>query len=156
MQTGDANPNFKCKMRDLGVIISNYVKVIDQCTVNKMLSLISKYVNHKLKWRLHSICEATPRIRDPIRSSNYIKDQNVRATKHIPILRTLSYKERLKQLSMFPLHKQRIRRDMIEVLKNLSNFYKINPWILFEMNNVTITRGNSIIFSYTYCIGYSM
>ena len=46
---------------------------------------------------------------------------------------------------MFPLHKQRIRRDMIEVYKFLNNFNRINPIILFEMNNATVTRGNGIL-----------
>ena len=66
-------------------------------------------------------------------SPNYIKDHNLlervqrRATKLIPTLRNLSYEERLKPLDMFTLHKQRIRKDMIEVFKILNKFDKINP-----------------------------
>ena len=81
-------------------------------------------------------------------SPNYIKDQNSlervqrRATKHIPVLRHLTYEERLKRLDMFPLHKRRIRGDLIEVFKILNQFDKINPDKLFEINNATVTRGN--------------
>ena len=81
-------------------------------------------------------------------SPNYIKDQNSlervqrRATKHIPVLRNLTYEERLKQLDMFPHHKRRTRGDLIEVFKILKQFDKINPEKLFEMNNATVTRGN--------------
>ena len=35
---------------------------------------------------------------------------------------------------------------MIEALKFLNNFDKINPNILFETNNLTVTRGNGIKF----------
>ena len=66
-------------------------------------------------------------------------------TKHIFTLYNFLYEEWLKQLDMFPLHKQRIRRDMIEVYKFLNNFNRINPIILFEMNNATVTRGNGIL-----------
>ena len=45
---------------------------------------------------------------------------------------------------MFTLHKRRIRGDMIEVFKILNKFDKINPEVLFEINNTSVTRGNGM------------
>ncbi len=45
---------------------------------------------------------------------------------------------------MFPLYKRRIRGDLFEVFKILNKFDKINPERLFEINNATVTRGNSM------------
>ncbi len=43
---------------------------------------------------------------------------------------------------MFPLHKRRIRGDLTELFNILHQFDKINPDKLFEINYVTVTRGN--------------
>ena len=67
-----------------------------------------------------------------------------RATKLISTLRNLSYEERLKPLDLFTLHKQRIRGDTTEVFKILDKFDKINPEILCEMSNVSVTRDNGM------------
>ena len=53
------------------------------------------------------------------------------SSSHQTTLRNLSYEERLKQLDMFTLHKRGIRGDMIEVIKTLNIFDKINPELLF-------------------------
>ena len=42
-----------------------------------------------------------------------LKELQRRATKMIPSLRNLSYKERLKRLGMFSLRYRRLRGDMI-------------------------------------------
>ena len=59
-------------------------------------------------------------------------------------MRNLSYEERLKQLDMFTIHKRIIRGYMIEILKILNKFDKINPEVLYEMNNPSVTRGNGM------------
>ena len=59
-------------------------------------------------------------------------------------MRNVSYEERLKQLNMFTLHKRRITGDMIEVFKILNKFDKINPEVLFEINNASATRSNGM------------
>ena len=46
------------------------------------------------------------------------------------------------EIDMFSFHKQRIWGNIIEVFKILNNFDKINPEVLFEMNNVTVTASN--------------
>ena len=70
-------------------------------------------------------------------------------TKVIPTLRNSTYEERLKQCDMFPLHKQRNKGDMIEVFKILSKFDKINPEVLFEMNNASVMRDNGMTLKRT-------
>ena len=45
---------------------------------------------------------------------------------------------------MFTFHKRRIMGDIIEVFKILNKFDKINPEVLFEMNNESVTRGNGM------------
>ena len=81
-------------------------------------------------------------------TQKYIKEQNLlervqrRATKLIPTLRNVSCEEQLKQLNMVTLHKQRIRGDMIEVFDIQNNFDKVNPEVLFVINNESVTRGN--------------
>ena len=47
-----------------------------------------------------------------------------KATKMIPSLKNLSYEERLKRLSMFPLRRRRLRTDMIEVCKMIHGINK--------------------------------
>ena len=121
----------------LGLMIS---EINDQCIaakkkVNKMLVFISRkfdLILPEVMKRFCSICDTTPKIHDSI----HRKDQNLlerlqrRATKHIPTLHYLLYKEHLEQLDMFPLHKQRIIRDMIEVFQILNKFDRIHPEIL--------------------------
>ena len=52
---------------------------------------------------------------------------------------------------MFLIHKQRIMGDMIKVFKILNNLNKINPEIILEMNNATITRSYSMKFKVQGC-----
>jgi hypothetical protein len=170
MHIGDKNPHFKYQIRDqelsnvkqekdLGVIISNNLKTTDQCTAaskkaNKMLGFITRNIDHKSPDIMKKLYTAfvRPHLEYAVQfwSPNYIKDQNSlervqrRATKHIPALRNSTYEERLKRLDMFSLNKRRIRGDLIEVFKILNQFDKINPEKLFEMNNVSVTRGNGM------------
>ena len=169
MHIGDKNPNFKYKMRDqeldkvkqekdLGLIINCNLKVSDQCIAASkkanMLGLISRNFDHKAPEVMKKLYTAfvRPHLGYTIQfwSPNSIKDQNLlervqrQATKLIPTLRNLSCEERLKQLDMFTLHKQRTRGDMIEAIKILNKFDKINPEVLFEMNNASVTRGNGM------------
>ena len=58
-------------------------------------------------------------------------------------LHNLSYEERLKLVDMFPLHKRIIRGDMIEFVKIVNKFAKINPEVFFEMNNASVTNNGT-------------
>ena len=63
-----------------------------------------------------------------------------RATKLIPGLRDLRYKERLKECGLTTLETRRFRGDQIEVLKIL-NGYDSN--LFFEIKESKITRGHN-------------
>lgn len=85
-----------------------------------------------------------------IRSSNYIKDQNLlkgvqcQATQQIPTLDNLSCEERLRLLHLSFLHKSKIREDLSEVFKISHHFDQINRERLLDINHVTLTRGNDL------------
>ena len=170
MHIGNRNPNFKYKMRnhelisidqekDLGVIINQNLKMTDQCTAaskkaNRMLGLISRNFGLKSPEVTRKLYTAfvRPHLEYAVQfwSPNYIKDQNLlervqrRATKKIPALRNLSYEDRLKRLDLFSLQKRRLRGDLIETFKILKGFDKINPDLLFQVDNTTVTRGNGM------------
>ena len=103
-------------------------------------------------------CEATPRLRDSILVTELYwrpkptwkcTDERQNTFLHCVIYRTKN--DYVKQLDMFSLKKQRIWGDTIEVLKILYKFDKINPGILFEMNNATVTRGNGMKLKVRRC-----
>ena len=54
-----------------------------------------------------------------------------RATKMIPILRKLLYRERVKKLGMFSLSCRSLRGDIIEMFKKIHGIGKVNLGKLF-------------------------
>ena len=86
-----------------------------------------------------------------VRDQTLLERVQRRDIKHIPTLCSLSYEERRKQLDMFPLHKRRIKGDMIEVFKILNNIEKANLEIVFKENTGTVTRGNGIKLKVPKC-----
>ncbi len=62
--------------------------------------------------------------------------------KIIPRLRNKSYEERLKELNLFSLSKQRLRSDLIEVYKIFKEFDNINVNDYFTVDRSNITRNN--------------
>ncbi len=116
MPIDEMNPNFKYQMpghelsevkheKDLGVIISNTLKMSDQCTAasnktNMILELISRNIYYKSPELIKRLCSAFVR-------SHLDHDQDLpgkiqrRATKKISAFRNLPYDERLKRLDMF-------------------------------------------------------
>ena len=67
-----------------------------------------------------------------------------RATKMIPNLINLYYKEILKMLGMFSLRRRRLRGDMIEVLKMIHGIDKVNLGKLFCINEDERPRKHSL------------
>ena len=63
-----------------------------------------------------------------------------RATKMIPSLRNLSYKERFKRLGIFSLRRRRLRGNMIEVFKMNQGIDKVNIGKLFYIVEDRRTR----------------
>ena len=76
----------------------------------------------------------------------------MRATKLVSELRKKSYKERLMELKLPILKYRRIRGDMIEVYKLLTNKYDDNT-VHLDINVDTRTRGHTkklVVKSFTY------
>ena len=67
-----------------------------------------------------------------------------RATKMIRGLERVSYKERLKRLGLFSLEKRRLRGNMIEVSKIMSDIEKVDKEKLFTYSHNTRTRGHQM------------
>ena len=63
-----------------------------------------------------------------------------RATKLIPKIKNLTYPKRLKALNLQPLSYRRVRGDMIEVYKIISNIYDSNT----SQNILNFREKNSI------------
>ena len=64
--------------------------------------------------------------------------------KCISTFRHLSYEKRFRQICSLSISKK-IREDMIEVFNIINEFDIINQEELFEMNNASVTRDNSMI-----------
>ena len=67
-----------------------------------------------------------------------------RATKMIKSCHKLPYSDRLKYLKLPTLTYRRIRGDMIEVYKILTNKYDNNVTLDLSLSNCTYTRGNAL------------
>ena len=67
-----------------------------------------------------------------------------RATKLIPKLREVPYKDRLVALRLPPLHYHSRRGDMIQVYKILKGIDRIDPGRFFMVSDQAITRGHSL------------
>jgi len=67
-----------------------------------------------------------------------------RATKLIPVLKSLPYKDRLKACNMSTLHYRRVRGDMIETFKILSGKYDANVVPHLKTTGIQATRGNDL------------
>ena len=65
-----------------------------------------------------------------------------RATKQVPGMRDLSYPERLKALELPTLVYRRLRGDMIEVYKILSNVYDSNVADILHLHSDHVARKN--------------
>ena len=62
----------------------------------------------------------------------------------IPVLKDIPYSERLLKLGLPSLEYKRLRADMIQVYRILSQIDKIDPSLFFQMvSNDAVTRGNS-------------
>ena len=68
----------------------------------------------------------------------------MRATKLVITIKNLTYKDRLKRLKLPTLKYRRIRGDMIEVYKILTNKYDSRVNLYLEKQQDSITRGHSL------------
>lgn len=73
---------------------------------------------------------------------NMLENVQRRATKLVPGLSNMSYKERLIELKLPSLSYRRLRGDMIETFKILNDKYDFDPTTLFKLRKDSVTRGN--------------
>ena len=66
-----------------------------------------------------------------------------RVTKMIPSISSLTYEERLKRTGLISLENRRLRADLLEVLKILKGFVKVNPAAHFSMSGRR-SRGHTL------------
>ena len=145
--------------RDLGVIISNDLKVEAQCSAayvkaNRMLGLIERTVVNKSQGILTTLYKSLVRphleYSTAAWSPHYLKDREMlervqrRFTRMIPGLGELGYEERLGVLGLMTLEERRNRSDMVEMFKVLKGLSAIPVETFFELNGNGRTRGNSM------------
>jgi len=71
----------------------------------------------------------------------------MRATKLVITIKNLTYKDRLNRLKLPTLKYRRIRGDMIEAYKILTNKYNSRVNLYLEKQQDSITRGHSLKLS---------
>uniref|UniRef100_A0A8C3FA90 Reverse transcriptase domain-containing protein n=1 Tax=Chrysemys picta bellii TaxID=8478 RepID=A0A8C3FA90_CHRPI len=153
MHIGKNNPNYTYNMmganlattsqeKDLGVIVDSSLKTSTQCAeavkkANRMLGIIKKGIENILlplyKSMVRPHLEYCIQMWSPHLKKDILALEKVqkRATKMIKGLERVPYEERLKRLGLFSLEKRRLRGDMIEVYKIMSDVEKVDKEKLF-------------------------
>uniref|UniRef100_A0A8C5M1E9 Reverse transcriptase domain-containing protein n=1 Tax=Leptobrachium leishanense TaxID=445787 RepID=A0A8C5M1E9_9ANUR len=145
--------------RDLGVIISEDLRVSSQCNraagnASRMLGCVGRGISSRKREVL------MPRYRALVRPHleycvqywrPYLqKDIDIlervqrRATKMVYGLKEKSYQERLNDLNMYSLEKRRDRGDMIETFKYVKGIHKVEEGSIFKRKQNSKTRGHSL------------
>ena len=174
IHAGSANVNFQYKMngvnlesvdsyKDLGIYISNNLKVEKQCKeaykkANMQLGFISRNFQFKSKDIILPLYKSIvrPHLEYAVQawSPYYQKDIDLleriqhRATKLIPNLRQKSYEERLESLGLTTLKTRRLRGQLIQAFKIIKQFDKVNPNYFFKFDENSRTRGNELKLKY--------
>ena len=172
MHLGKDNTNFNYEMegcwleaveegKDLGVVIDRTMKFSKQCLearnrANRILGFINRNVSYKSKEVVRSLYNSyvRPHLEYCIQawSPHYRQDINMleavqrRATRMIPALKRLEYRDRLKELNMFSFERRCIRGDMIELFKMFSdtNYIDVRSFFTLEEGNRTRNHGRKI------------
>lgn len=145
--------------RDLGVIISDDLKVGKQCDkaagkANRMLGCIGRGITsrkreviiplYKTLVRPHleySVQFWRPYLRKDI---DRVEKVQRRATKMVHGLHHKSYEDRLKELNMYSLEERRERGDMIETYKYLTGRNRVQENTIFKRKRCSRTRGHGM------------
>ena len=168
MHLGRKNPRAEYKIsdtvltsvseeRDLGVIISDDLKVGRQChraagNASRMLGCIGRGINSRKREVLMPLYRALvrphleycvqywrPYLQKDIETLERVQR---RATKLVHGLQDKTYQERLKDLNMYSLDERRDRGDMIETFKYIKEINTVKEETLFKRRK-TATRGHS-------------
>lgn len=126
--------------RDLGVLADSNLNIREQCPTgakkaSKVLGCIKNVITIRYKevvipLSTISICQATPGILCSVLVSDIhnnvgsLERVQRRDVKVIKGLRSLTYKERLRELDLFSFEKRRLRRNLIRTFRYLKDGYK--------------------------------
>ncbi len=143
--------------RDLGILISNSLKVADQCQqaytkANRMLGLIARVIKHKdmdLMLRLYkSLVRPHLEYASAAWSPHYTKDKKLlervqhRFTRMFEDLKGKEYADRLKVLRLWSLEERRNLADLIELFRMARGLSRVPLGAFFERNTCDRTRGH--------------
>lgn len=177
MHLGANNINFSYEMRgnwlnkvtqekDLGIIVENNLKPSKQCIearnrANKILGAINRNVVYKSKEVVSKLYTSLvrPHLEYCIQawSPYYIQDLGMlervqrRATKLIPAIKRLEYKDRLKELNMFSIKRRCIRGDMIQVYKMGASGNETSFQAMFRLDASNRVRGHDRKLKKEHC-----
>ena len=145
------------KERDLGVLMTNDMKVSSQCTsasgkANQMLGMIKRTFTSRNPDILLSLYKTIVRpyleYATASWSPYYTKDKQLiervqhRFTRMLRGFSTLQYEERLNRLKLWTLEERRTRSDLIEVFKMYRNLSAVPLTTFFELDQEGRTRGH--------------
>ena len=144
--------------KDLGVSVSNDLKVFQQCTqacnkANRMLGLIRRTIssrNQQILTRLYKTL-VRPHLEycSAAWSPYYIKDKERiekvqhRFTRFFSSLRPLDYEKRLDRLGLWTLEERRNRADLVELFKMYKGLSSVPLETFFTRDTDSVTRGHS-------------
>ncbi|XP_072025076.1 uncharacterized protein [Amphiura filiformis] len=144
--------------KDLGVLISNTLKVSSQCATEakkgiRALGLIKRNFAFRSRDIILKLFKSLvrPHLDYAMQawSPHMEKDKKViekvqaRATKLIPSIQHLTYEERLRRLNLTTMEKRRERGDIIQTYRIMNQIDRINPDTLFQKADYQGTRGHS-------------
>ena len=155
-------------VKDLGVIVDETLKFEKQISerikkANSVLASIKRTIRYMdksvftllYKSIVRPILEFCGAVWNPhlVKQIKAIESVQRRATKLVPNIKHLSYKDRLTALKLPTLEYRRKRGDMILTYKILKDHVDTNPSLFFKMNNSSRTRGHELkLFKSRSCL----
>ena len=143
-----ANIEETMEEKDLGVLIDNELEfgkhiksIVGRAnSVLGMIRIVFNHMNKKMFLNLYTalirpLLEYCVQVWSPhlMKYKNLIEGVQRRATKLVPELKNLPYKERLNKLKLTTLVDRRVRGDMIETYKLITRKESVNPDKFFQM-----------------------
>ena len=155
-------------VKDLGVIVDETFKFEKQISerikkANSVLASIKRTIRYMdksvftmlYKSIVRPILEFCGAVWNPhlVKQIKSIESVQRRATKLVPDIKHLSYKDRLTALKLPTLEYRRKRGDMILTYKILKDHVDTNPSLFFKRNNSSRTRGHELkLFKSRSCL----